>query len=83
MLNSSFRNKLVLKLCFRDKVTLNPEFRNKLQLQLEQPDGFIVNFTLFKFSSQLHTQIDMTRLCEHHSLIIQNSLYIINDHIEL
>ena len=65
MLNASFRNNLILK--FKAFATNSHSIQ---QLQKEQPDSFIVNLTLFRFSSQLHTQIDMTSLCEHHSLII-------------
>ena len=43
------------------------------------PDIRYVNLTLFTFFSQLHTQIDIS-LCEHHSPIIRNCLYIIICH---
>ena len=86
MLNSGFRYNFMLNLCFRDKRILkfNPlrqihtqsRFSQQLQTAVGT-DNFIVNLTLYRFSSKLHTQIDMTRLCGHHSLIHvnQNSLY--------
>ena len=49
-------------------------FRNNCSKNNQTITYFIVRF---RFSSQLHTQIDVTSLCEHHSLIIQNSWYII------
>ena len=55
------------------KFKLNPGFRDNCRLQKEQPDIFIVNLinTLSRFSSQLHTQINLKSSCEHHSIIFK------------
>ena len=47
MLNSGFHNKFRLNSDFNHKFKLNLCFRNNCILQEEQPDSFIVNWTLF------------------------------------
>ena len=90
MLNSGFRNYFMLNSSFRDNLIL--EYKafapnsHSIQVFATTAVGtirhldFIVKLTLLRFSSELHTQIDMTSPCEHCSLIIQNSLYIIIGH---
>ena len=47
MLNSGFHNKFRLNSDFCHKFKLNLGFRDNCTLQEEQPDSFIVNWTLF------------------------------------
>ena len=47
MLNSGFHAKFRLNSCFWHQFKLNLGFRDNCTLQEEQPDSFIVNWTLF------------------------------------
>ena len=81
MLNSGFHNKFRLNSGFCHKFKLNLGFRDNCTLQEEQQDSFIVKLNaLFRFSSQLNTQIDLISLCEHHSQIIKSCLVMIIGH---
>ena len=88
MLNSGFHNTFRLNSGFYHKFKLNLDFRDPRQLhtargttwQLHSQLSHITLNTLFRFSSQLHTRIDLKSLCEHHSQIIKSCLVMIIGH---
>ena len=83
-LNSGFRNNFMLNSSFRDNLIL--EYKafapnsHSIQVFATTAVGTTRQLHSQLNSRHFHTQIDMPRLCEHHSLIIQNSLYIIISH---
>ena len=77
MLNSCFRDVLNI-LTFKAFATNSRSIQVFATTAEGKSDSSMVNLTLFRLLSQFYTEIDMTSLCEHHSLIIQNCLYIIH-----
>ena len=87
MLNSGFRDNYMLNSGFHNKFRLNSGFCHKLRFswQLHTARGTTRQLdsqlnALFRFSSQLHTRIDLISLCEHHSQIIKSCLVMIIGH---
>ena len=87
MLNSSFHDNYMLNSGFHKKFILLPQIQTQFRFsrQLHSARGTTRQLhnqlnALFRFSSELHTRIDLVSLCEHHSQIIKSCLVMIIGH---